>query len=102
VATSTAPSPTPEPEGRRRATPWQVRTTLVRVLSETEGGLTIRELEQGVARELGHPLLDPIEADVESLLELGVIAEMKSDDRRLQPTDTAKRYLVGAEVLANE
>jgi len=99
VATATDAPPPAEPP---RPTPWKVRTCLVRIIADDPAGMTIREVERRLAAALGVPLVDPVEVDVESLLELGVLEEINADDRRLRTTDAAARYLLGAEVLANE
>ncbi len=82
-----------------RPTPWEIRTALVRLLADHAEGLTIPDISERVARELGQPIRDPLEPHVESLMTLGVLEESPADNRRLRTTEFAERYLVGAEVL---
>src|SRR6266540_4294542 len=55
-----------------RPTPWEIRTALVRLLADHAEGLTIPDISERVARELGQPIRDPLEPHVESLMTLGV------------------------------
>lgn len=74
-------------------TPPQVRTALVEVVrSAGHAGLLDGEAERAVARRFPD-LEDPLDADIESLLLLGVLK--RSSGERLSATDVAERYLVG-------
>lgn len=80
----------------RFPTPAGVRAMLVRVLSDSgEGGLTDVEAERAVA-EVMPALEDPLDADIDSLLILGVLKRIDGD--RLRVTPLAAEYFIGAKV----
>ena len=76
--------------------PAEVRAALVQAVAEAgESGLSDREAEQAVAARFT-ALNDPLDADIEGLMLLGVLE--RDDFDRLHVTTVAEHYLVGARV----